>query len=73
MPGALTPRQKPHKGRGMLVNGAPTPFLVRRCLLEELVPMLDRAFNKTQVIEDGAQPLDGQQHLKGQHQSPKET
>ena len=47
VPGALEPRQIPQTGRGVFVSGAPTPFLVRRCLLEELVPMLDGVFNNT--------------------------
>jgi hypothetical protein len=68
VPGALEPREIPQTGRGVLVSGAPTPFLVRRCLLEELAPMLDGIFNST-ILGPGMQPLDSQLHpgqLEGQ-------
>ena len=67
VPGALEPRERPRTGRGVLVSGAPTPFLVRRCLLEELVPMLDGVFNKT-VLDSGTHPPAGHLYPAGQLQ-----
>jgi hypothetical protein len=45
----MEPRARPPSatGRGVLLAGAPTPFLVRKCLMEELGPLLDAAFNQT--------------------------